>query len=135
MSIKSENQILTLSTYDSTVFMPCGYMATTPAIKFAKILTGLVNQFAEIVGVDGETVTFEIPKTGYFCGELILKAVVPNDWEPLEGMTVHGQYRVTYAPDVLDIINNGPSIFSGCVDVDMYPPTNAHKLFGTIIPE
>lgn len=124
-----------LSTYDSTVFVPCGYMATTTALKFAKILTDLVNQFAGIVGVDGETVTFEIPKTGYFRDELILKAVVPNDWKPLEGMTIHGQYRLKYVPSVQDIVVDGRSYSGIGVDVEEYPPTNAHKLFGTIIPE
>ena len=130
-----ETTNMMLSTYDSTLIYPHGYMShIDSALKFAKTLTELVNKFAEVVGVDGENVTFEIPQTGPYRHQLVLKAIVPNDWEPLEGVIVHGQYRTKIAPTTSDLIKDGRIYSFTGVDLSLFPPANPHNLFGTIIP-
>jgi len=119
-----------LSTYDSTVIYVHPYVDNINSVlKFTKIVTELVSEFAELVGVDGEKVAFEIPKKGYFCNQLALKVVVPNDWEPLEGVTVYGTHRQIYNPNTESLLEFG--FFDA--DVEENPPTNPHNLFGTII--
>ena len=127
MNIETTNMML--STYDSTVIYVHPYVDNINSVlKFTKIVTELVNEFAEIVGVDGEKVEFEIPKKGYFCNQLALKVVVPNDWKPLNGVTLCGTNRGIYSPNTESLLAFG--FFNA--NVVENPPANPHNLFGTI---
>ena len=118
-----------LSTYDSTVIYIHPYVGDINfVLKFTKIVTELVNEFAEIVGVDGEKVKFEIPQKGYHHGQIALKVVVLNDWKPIEGITVHGIRRESYTQSTETLLLGD---YWG-LNVKQDPPKNPHNLFGTM---